>query len=73
MTKESACKEKTALLASYQRATREYSDTVTELNRKMGTSSTAEFEKMRRSAEDTRMKAGAALKALDHHIADHEC
>jgi hypothetical protein len=55
-----------------QEATRVYSDSVTELNARIGCSSRAEYEGLRRAVEDAR-KNSTPLKTLDDHVADHNC
>jgi hypothetical protein len=73
MAKEPECAERAALVAVYQRATQAYSDAVTNLSRRMGTSSKEEFEELRRLSETARRASAEALKALDGHIAQHNC
>jgi hypothetical protein len=67
-----ACQEKSALLAKYQQATREYSETVTELNRRIGTSK-AEFDGLHRLTDEAREVAAKAMRELENHIIDHGC
>jgi hypothetical protein len=66
-----ACQEKTALLAKYQQATWEYSETVTELNRRIGTK--AEFDSLHRLTDEARENAAEAMRELENHIIDHGC
>jgi hypothetical protein len=73
MAKELLCEERAALVAAYERASKAYSDAVTNLSRRMGTSSKQEFEGLRRAAETARQASIDALKALDSHIAQHDC
>jgi hypothetical protein len=68
-----ACEEKTALLAKYQQATREYSKSVTELNRRIGTSLKGEFDRLNRLTHEARENAAKAARDLDRHIIDHGC
>ena len=67
------CDEKKRLLRGHQKATRVYSDAVTELNARIGRSSRAEYEGLRRAVEDARKNSTVALKTLDDHVADHDC
>ena len=67
------CDEKRRLLRGYQEATRIYSDAVTELNARIGCSSRAEYEGLRRAVEDERKNSAVALKTLDDHVGDHGC
>jgi hypothetical protein len=67
------CDEKKRLLRGYQEAPRVYSDAVTELNARIGCSSRAEYEGLRRAVEDERKNSAVALKTLDDHVADHDC
>jgi hypothetical protein len=73
MAKELPCEERAALVAAYERASKVYSDAVTNLSRRMGTSSKQEFEGLRRAAETARRASAEALRALDSHIAQHVC
>lgn len=67
------CGEKKRLLRGYQEATCIYSDAVAELNARIGRSSRAEYEGLRRAVEDARKNSTVALKTLDDHVADHDC
>jgi len=67
------CDEKKRLLRGYQEVTRVYSDAVTELNARIGCSSRAEYESLRRAVEDARKNSTVARKTLDDHITDHDC
>jgi hypothetical protein len=73
MAKELPCEERAALVAAHERASKAYSDAVTNLSRRMGTSSKQEFEGLRGAAETARRASTDALKALDGHIAQHKC
>ena len=67
------CNEKKRLLHKYQEATRAYSVAGTELNVWIGRSSRTEYEGLRHAVEHARKNSTAALKALDDHVAEHEC
>ena len=68
-----ACEETTALLAKYQHAIREYSETVTELKRRLGTSSKAAFDSLHRLTHEARDNAAKAMRKIENHIIDHGC
>ena len=67
------CEEKTRLLAEYGAATKKFSAAVAELQRKMGTSPKAEYERLTRASDDARVKSEQARLALESHIAAHGC
>jgi hypothetical protein len=67
------CEEKTALLAKYQQVTREYSETLTELKGRLGTSSKAEFDGLYRLTHEARDNAAKAMREIENHIIDHGC
>ena len=68
-----ACEEKRTLVAMYQQAAQKYSNAVTELNRKIGTSSKVAYEALYRMTEALRIDALQAQEALEKHVAAHHC
>jgi hypothetical protein len=67
------CEEKARLVTEYETATKKFAGTVTELQRKMGTSQKAEYERRSRASDDARVKSEQARLALEQHIAAHGC
>lgn len=67
------CEEKVRLLADYQAAAKKYSDSVGELNQKMGTSSRDQYERLQRISDETRMKSEQARPTFEQHTAAHRC
>lgn len=67
------CEEKQRLLAAYQAAAEEFAATVTDLKRKMGTSSFAEYQHLQRLTEGARLKSEQARLAFEGHAAAHGC
>lgn len=67
------CDVKVRLAAQYEAATTSFSDAVTELRRKVGTSSKEEYDHLGRVANDARIKSEQARMALESHIAEHRC
>jgi len=66
-----ACDEKQRLGVEYDAATARFAAAVTELQRKMGTSPTSEFERLSRAADEAR--SDPSRLALEQHIAGHDC
>ena len=58
------CEEKARLVAEYEAATAKFSEAVTELRRRMGTSAKEEYERIDRVANDARVKSEQARLAL---------
>jgi hypothetical protein len=67
------CAEKGLLLEAYRAATAAFSDQLTMLNEKIGTSSKAEYEALRRSVDGARVKSEEARLALERHVGEHGC
>jgi hypothetical protein len=68
-----ACEEKQRLVAEYESATKKFSDAVTELQRKMGTSPKADYDRLSRVADEARLKSEQARLAVEQHVAAHRC
>jgi hypothetical protein len=68
-----SCEEKTRLALEYKAATDAFSDAVKELQRKIGTSPKAEYERLERISSEARVKSERARLAIEQHIADHRC
>jgi len=68
-----ACEEKTRLALEYQTSSQKYADAVADLNKKMGTSAKAEYERLSRAADEARVKSEQSRLALEQHIAAHNC
>jgi hypothetical protein len=62
------CAEKTRLVL-----TKEFSEGVTELQLKMGTSPKTEYETLSRATDEARVKSEQARLALEQHVAAHDC
>jgi hypothetical protein len=67
------CQEKKEFFDAYRNATRAHSESIAHLQKKMGTSSKADYDAMYQRAEALRIKAAEAKDALDNHVAGHEC
>jgi hypothetical protein len=50
-----------------------FSEAVTELRKKMGTSAREEYQRLDRAANEARVKSEQARLALEQHIAAHRC
>jgi hypothetical protein len=67
------CETKVLLTAKYDAATASFSEAVTELRRKIGTSTKEDYDRLGRVANDARVKSEQARLALEQHIAEHSC
>jgi hypothetical protein len=67
------CEEKIGLVSEYEAAAKRYSDAVTELQRKMGTSAKSEYERLSRAADEARVRSEHARLAVEQHTAEHNC
>lgn len=67
------CDVKVGLAAQYEASTAVFSVAVSELRRKVGTSSKEEYDRLGRLANDARVKSEQARLALESHIAEHRC
>ena len=67
------CEEKSRLATEYESSTAKFSEAVTDLRKKMGTSAKEEYQRVDRAANETRVKSEQARLALEQHIAAHRC
>jgi len=67
------CEEKSRLAIEYEASTMKFSEAVTELRKKMGTSAKDEYQRLDRAANEARVKSEQARLALEQHIAAHRC
>jgi len=67
------CEIKIRLISDYEGATTSFSEAVTELRRRMGTSTKEEYDRLTWAATDARVKSEQARLALEQHVADHRC
>ena len=68
-----ACPEKDRLLKEYQVTTESFSGAVNDLQAHRATASQDEYQRLRRVAEEARLKSEQARLALEHHTAAHRC
>jgi hypothetical protein len=68
-----ACAEKMRLAGEFEAATNKFASAVTELNRNMGTSPKAEYDRLQRAVDETRVKSEQARLAMEQHVAVHRC
>jgi len=68
-----SCEEKRRLATEYEATTAKFSDAVTELRKKMGTSAKEEYQRLDRAANEARVKSEQARLALEQHISAHRC
>lgn len=68
-----ACEEKERLLRIYSFAISDYSRAVQVLQRRLGTISKEEYQKLRTFTEKTRELAEQTRLALERHCAEHGC
>jgi hypothetical protein len=67
------CEEKARLATEYEAATYAFSEAVTELHRKIGTSPKEEYRRLERISTEARVKSEQARLALERHISIHRC
>ena len=67
------CREKTRLAGEYELATTGLSEAVTELRRRMGASSKAEYARLESAANEARVKSEQARMVFEQHVAAHGC
>jgi hypothetical protein len=67
------CSEKARLARDYDAATTKFSEAVSQLQQKLGTSSRAEYENLQRVSDEARAKSEQARLALERHMAVHDC
>ena len=70
---DSVCPEKDRLLREYQVTTEGFSEAVNDLQAHRGTALQEEYERLRRVAEEARLKSEQARLALESHTAAHLC
>jgi ATP-dependent helicase YprA (DUF1998 family) len=68
-----SCEEKRRLATEYEAATAKFSEAVTELRKKMGTSAKEEYQRLDRAANEARVKSEQARLALEQHVSAHRC
>lgn len=68
-----ACEEKERLLRIYSFASSDYSRAVQVLQRRLGTISKEEYQKLREFTEKTRELTEQSRLALEQHCAAHGC
>ena len=61
------------LAGEYEAATAKFASCVAELNRKMGTSPKADYDRLQRISDEARVKSEHARLALEEHVAAHGC
>jgi hypothetical protein len=67
------CEEKFRLTAQYDAATVKFSEAVSELRLRMGTSNKEDYTRLSQVANDARVKSDQARLALEQHIFRHRC
>jgi hypothetical protein len=67
------CAKGLDLLAAFNRAAIAYSESVSQMNRRIGISPPWEFESLRLDSEAARRNAELARQALEAHQREHHC
>jgi hypothetical protein len=67
------CADKRRLLDEYRSATASFSATLILLNERIGTSSSEQYEALRRTVDIERVNSEQARLALERHVAEHQC
>jgi ATP-dependent helicase YprA (DUF1998 family) len=68
-----SCEEKNRLAKEYDDTTAKFSEAVSELRQKMGTSPKEEYDRLERATDEARVRSEQARLALEQHIAAHHC
>lgn len=68
-----ACEEKRRLVSEYELATKKFSDAVSNLRERAGTSAKKEYDRLARVSDEARVKSEQARLAVEQHIALHGC
>ena len=71
--REKVCEEKSRLLKTYQQVTEKYAAVVTELHRRMGTLSKAEYDSIYATSESLHADVTRAQGELNSHVVAHRC
>ncbi len=67
------CEEKSRLVSEYETAAKRFAEAVTGLQKKIGTSTKSEYERLNRVVDEARLKSEQARLALEQHVAAHNC
>jgi len=67
------CDEKERLANEYEATTAKFLEAVRQLQRDMGTSTKAEYERLRLASDEARVGSERARLALEQHVAAHQC
>jgi hypothetical protein len=73
MAFDGPCEEKGSLLEAYLKSTAEYSRSVRDLQKYIGTTGRSVYEDLRRIAEDSRIQSERARLELERHVSSHGC
>jgi hypothetical protein len=73
MVTSMVCEEKERSMSEYREATERFSAAVTDQQRKMGTSSLIDYQRLQRIADEARLKPEQARLALESHVVTHQC
>jgi hypothetical protein len=68
-----SCEEKTRLAQEYETAAAKFAEAVRELQRKIGTSTRREYERLQRASDAARVKSEQARLSFEQHMASHDC
>jgi hypothetical protein len=67
------CEEKSRPATKYEATTYAFSEAVTELHRKIGTSPKEEYKRLERISTEARVKSEQARLALERYVSIHRC
>jgi hypothetical protein len=67
------CTEKRRLAQEYEAATAKFAEAVRQLQQQIGTSPRSEYERLQRVSDEARVKSEQARRALEQHVAFHDC
>jgi hypothetical protein len=67
------CPQRAQLAQEYQAATSKFAEAVRQLQRNIGTATSAEYQRLQRLSDEARVKSEQARLALEQHVAMHAC
>jgi hypothetical protein len=68
-----SCEEKSRLAQDYDSETAKFADAVRQLQRRIGTSTRAQYDRLQRISDEARLKSEQARLTLEQHMAAHDC
>jgi hypothetical protein len=67
------CELKKRLAKEYEVATAEFAEAVRQLQHNIGTSTRADYARLRQHSDEARVKSEQSRLALEQHVSAHDC